>query len=172
MRKRLLVLLGLLSLFLPVLTAAPATANTYPGLHIQDWTHNDLVLRGRIAIEVNDAGQGRLRFHMQCFKYDDIGGLNPTLCNLYPEQSHWYDLTSGAHYSKDQSPCFQCFEDVWVGTYRTLQDNHTYAVKQANFWAYFFSGLYTSSLHTICSYRVTWHTGGSPTIGSLYCYVP
>jgi hypothetical protein len=168
MRRRLLVLLGLLSLFLPVLTAAPATANTYPGLHQQDWTHGDLVLRARIAIEVNDFQQGRFRFRMQCFA---SGASTP--CDLFPGVAHWYDLTDGAHYvNSTLAACAVCYEDVWTGSYRPLLDNHTYAVKEVDFQAYFRGYNYWGSFHTICSYRVTWHTSADPTIGSLYCSYP
>jgi hypothetical protein len=173
MRKPLLVLLVLLSLSLPVLTATPATANSYPGLHQQQWiSPYDDILRARIAIEVNDSGQGRYRFRIQCFYIDANGRLIAANCLMGPGKHTWKDLTTGETFSK--SPPDEQFDtdQTWVGTYRTLRDNHTYAVKAEGFLVYFYRSEYVSQQHTICSYRVTWHTGRSPTIGSLWCNVP
>lgn len=171
MRKPLLVLLALLCLSLPLLTATPATANSYPGLHQKQWTSPyDDVLRARIAIEVNDSGQGRLRFRMQCFYINANGQLIAVNCRMVPRTITWADLTTGETFSRSISHEQPVTTDyTWTGVYRTLQNNHTYAVKSSDFSAFFYRSDYHGSLHTICSYRVTWHTGGSPTIGSLWC---
>jgi hypothetical protein len=170
MRKPLLVLLALLSLSLPVLTATPATANSYPGLHQQQWiSPYDDVLRARIAIEVNDQNQGRYRFRIQCFYINANGQLIAEQCLMGPGKHTWADLTTGQTFSREPGDDQIDTDFTWTGQYRTLQNNHTYAVKAEGFLVYFYRTEYVSQKHTICSYRVTWHTGGSPTIGSLWC---
>ena len=156
MRKLLLVFLAMFSVAVAVLNAPPAAANTYPGLHQQDWTspYSD-VLRARIAIEVNDQGQGRFRFRILCFRYTDTGDFVPQLCDMYPGTAHWYDLTTGAHYSNSNLlPDYASYDSTWTGTYRTLQNNHVYAVKESNFNVQFYTSPgYISNYHTICSYK-------------------
>jgi hypothetical protein len=97
MRRRLLILLALLlSLSLCVLHAAPASANTYPGLHEQEWTRQASTLNARITIEVNDLNQGRFRFHLRCFIYNETTRTQePQRCNFHAGTAHWYDLTTG-----------------------------------------------------------------------------
>jgi hypothetical protein len=173
MRRRLLIFLVLLlSLSLSILEAVPATANTYPGLHEQEWTRQASTLNARITIEVNDLNQGRFRFHLRCFIFNDATRRQePQRCDFYPGVAHWYDLTTGEHYSKTLSAVVNSADYCcWLGVYRTLRDGHTYAVKAEGFSAYFYEEGFFSNYHTICSYRVTWHSSGNPDIGSLYCY--
>jgi hypothetical protein len=169
MRKYLLVFLAMLSLSVPVLSATPAAANAYPGLHVQDWIspYND-VLRARITIEVNDQNQGRYRFRIICYYYDANGRLIDQQCLMGPGTHIWKDLTTGETFSRSPGDV-TAHDYTWTGQYRTLQNDDTYAVKAQDFLVYFYHSNYVSQKHTICSYKVTWHTGGSPTIGGLWC---
>ena len=166
MRKYLLGPLIVLSLVLPVLTAGPATANSYPGLVEKEWSHGDDVLNARIAIEVNSAGEGRFRFRLRCF-YVDQAGRHAQFCNFYPGTAVWCDLTVAG------TPCpsralgnIHDYDYTWVGSYRTLQNNHTYGAYIGEFRAQFDRSGYLGAAHNICTKKVTWHTGGSPTESS------
>jgi hypothetical protein len=158
MRTRRVTILATLFALLFVLGTTEASANTYPGLVEKSYTHGNDTLTARIAIEVNGSSQGRYRFHLTC----------NSDCNMGFESATWCDLTTGACATGPGSTVHDS-DNIWWGTYRTLANNHTYAAKASNFSAFFYASGYQGALHTICTKRVTWHSGGSPTIGSAWC---
>lgn len=164
MRKRLLKLalvLVLAALSLPVLAAAPAAANSYPGLNEQEWFHGNDILNARIAIEVNGSNQGRFRFHLRCFRVDANGRRSAQTCSFpnpfgtLPDAgtAYWFDHTSLFTASRALGIVVNDPDGdyTWVGTYRTLQSGHVYSAKVANFRAYFHSSGYQGAAHTICT---------------------
>jgi hypothetical protein len=171
MRTRLVTVLASLFVVLSVLGATPASANSTPGLVEKYYYHLSDTLRARIAIEVNDASQGRYRFHLTCYYTDDNGHTNTQYCDFDPHIATWCDLTTGSCVSGKPSPEYVSHDTdyTWTGTYRTLVNNHTYAAKMTDFLAYFYTSGHVGALHTICTDKVTWHSGGSPTIGGAWC---
>jgi len=145
-------------------TTTPVAANSYPGLVEKWFYHGDDILNARLAIEVNSSGQGRFRWHLQCFYTDANGRRHDQVCNFDVGTAFWCDLTP--------YECFSRYLGVdsgadltWTGQYRTLINNHTYASDVVSFRAYFTHSGYQGAWHSICTKKVTWHTGGSPTIG-------
>jgi hypothetical protein len=173
MRTRRVTVLTALLVLLLVLGTTGARAST-PGLVEKWYFHNNDSLRARIAIEVNDAGQGRYRFHLTCYYTTANGTRVDQYCDfeLGTARAAWCDLTTGSCVYGSPSPDFVEHDNdyTWTGSYRTLVNNHTYAAKMFDFKAYYF---YTSghlgAFHTICTNKVTWHSGGSPTIGGAAC---
>jgi hypothetical protein len=174
MRTRRVTVLTALLVLLLVLGTTGARANSYPGLVEKWYFHNNDSLRARIAIEVNGAGQGRYRFHLTCYYTDDNGHTNTQYCDfeLGIARADWCDLTTGSCVYGSPSPDFveHDADYTWTGSYRTLVNNHTYAAKMFDFKAsYFYNSGHVGAFHTICTNKVTWHSGGSPTIGSAAC---
>ena len=170
MRTRLVTVLASLFVVLSMLGATPASANSYPGLVEKNYYHNNDTLRARIAIEVNGAGQGRYRFHLTCYHTTDNGTKVAQYCDFDPHIATWCDLTTGSCVYGRPALVIHDADYTWTGSYRTLVNNHTYAVKMFDFKAsYFYISGHRGAFHTICSNKVTWHSGGSPTVGSAAC---
>jgi hypothetical protein len=169
MRTRRVAMLTALLVLLLVLGTTGARANSYPGLVEKWYSHNNDGLRARIAIEVNGASQGRLRFHLTCYDTDDNGNQVHQFCTFFEADARWCDLTTGTCFERELGRVDHDDDYTWVGVYRTLVNNHKYAVKVSGFSAYFFNSGYQGALHTLCSKEVTWHSGGSPTIGGAAC---
>jgi hypothetical protein len=167
MRARRVAMLTALVVLLLVLGTTGARAST-PGLVEKWYFHNNDSLRARIAIEVNGAAQGRFRFHLTCYDTDDDGNRVHQFCTFWEAFARWCDLTAGTCFDRELG---RVDDDdyTWVGVYRTLVNNHKYAVKVSDFSAYFHNSGYQGALHTLCSKEVTWHSGGSPTIGGAAC---
>ena len=169
MRTRRVTVLTALLVLLLVLGTTGARAST-PGLVEKWYFHNNDSLRARIAIEVNDAGQGRYRFHLTCYYTDDNGHTNTQYCDFDPHIATWCDLTTGSCVSGRPELVIHDNDHTWTGSvYRTLVNNHTYAAKMTGFLAYFYNSGHVGALHTICTKKVTWHSGGSPTVGGAWC---
>jgi hypothetical protein len=169
MRTRLVTVLATLLLMLFVFGATAASANTYPGLVDTSYYHLSDTLQARIAIEVNSASQGRFRFHLTCYYTDDNGHKNHQFCDFFPGTATWCDLTTGGCVSRPLGFVSHDDDYIWTGSYRTLVNNHTYAAKVVGFSAYFYNSGYSGADHTICTKKVTWHSGGSPTVGGAWC---
>jgi hypothetical protein len=158
--------------FLPLLvfgfllgpTTAPVAANSYPGLVEKEFYHGNDILNARIAIEVNSSDQGRFRFRLQCFFTDANGHRIDQTCDFDPGIAEWCDLTTNDCFRRELGLATGA-DVVWTGTYRTLANNHTYAARILGFRAYFYHSGYLGAWHNICTKKVIWHTGGSPTIG-------
>jgi hypothetical protein len=163
LRRSKMAFLTLTVLGLMLGATSPAEANSYPGLVEKEWSHGTAVLNARLAIEVNSYGEGRFRWHLHCY-YDYGSGRVDQLCDFDPGYVTWCDLTANICYSRDLALLYDS-DHTWVGSYRTLINNHTYAVKVISFQAYFATSEYLGAYHSMCSKKVTWHTGGSPTIG-------
>jgi hypothetical protein len=169
MRTRLVTVLASLLVVLFMLGATAASANSYPGLVEKNYYHNNDTLRARIAIEVNGAGQGRYRFHLTCYHTTDNGTKVAQYCDFDPHIATWCDLTTGSCVSGRPALVIHDNDYTWTGSYRTLVNNHTYAAKMTGFLAYFYNSGHVGALHTICTKKVTWHSGGSPTVGGAWC---
>jgi hypothetical protein len=168
MRTRRVTILTALLVLLFVLGTG-ARANSYPGLVEKWYSHNDDTLRARIAIEVNGAGQGRLRFHLTCYDYDDAGNQVRQYCTFWEADAFWCDLTTATCPHRVLGNVTHDDDYTWVGSYHTLVNNHKYAVKVSGFSAFFWNSGYQGASHVLCSKEVTWHSGGSPTIGGAAC---
>jgi hypothetical protein len=171
MRTRLVTVLASLFVVLSVLGAPAASANSTPGLVEKSYSALGDTLRARIAIEVNSASQGRYRFHLTCYYTDDNGNTGLQYCDMGGGTATWCDLTTGSCVSGTPSPEYASHDTdyTWTGSYRTLVNNHTYAAKMTDFHAYFYNSTRVGAQHTICTKKVTWHSGGSPTVGSAWC---
>jgi hypothetical protein len=169
MRTRRVTMLAALLALLFVLGTTEARANSYPGLVEQWYSHGSDSLRARIAIEVNSSGEGRFRFHLTCFYTDDSGNQSHQYCDFRSADATWCDLTTAICASRTLGYVSHDDDYTWVGFYRTLVNNHTYAAKVSSFSAYFYNSGYGGTQHTLCTKEVTWHTGGSPTIGGAAC---
>jgi hypothetical protein len=145
-------------------TTAPVAANSYPGLVQKEWFHGNDILNARITIEVNDSSQGRFRFRLQCFYTDANGRRHDQACAFDAGVAFWCDLTTDDCFSRNLGSDYGA-DLTWTGQYRTLVNNHTYAVDVISFRAWFSHSGYQGAWHDVCAKKVTWHTGGSPTIG-------
>jgi hypothetical protein len=164
-RSKLIVLILLAFGLLLGPTTTPAVANSYPGLVEKEWYHGDDILNARIAIEVNGSGQGRFRLHLQCFYTDASGRRHDQACDFEFGTISWCDLTIDDCFVRAPADHAYGADLTWTGVYRTLVNNHTYASDAVNFRAWFSHSGYQGAFHYICTKKVTWHTGGSPTIG-------
>ena len=145
-------------------TTTPVVANSYPGLVEKEWYHGNDILNARIAIEVNGSGEGRFRLHLQCF-YTDANGLrHDQACSFEFGTAFWCELTIDDCFGRNLADDYGA-DLTWTGQYRKLANNHTYAADTVNFRAWFSHSGYQGAFHDICTKKVTWHTGGSPTIG-------
>jgi hypothetical protein len=170
MRTRRVAMLTALVVLLLVLGTSGARANSYPGLVEQWYFHDHDSLQARIAIEVNGAGQGRFRFHLTCYDTDGNGNRVHQFCTFWEaDDARWCDLTTGTCFGRVLGRVDHDDDYTWVGVYRTLVNNHKYAVKVSGFSAYFYNSGYQGADHTLCSKEVTWHSGGGPTVGGAAC---
>ena len=124
-------------------------------------------MRARIAIEVNGANQGR--FHLTCYHTTANGTKVPQYCDFSSAAAFWCDLTTATCPHRVLGSVTHDDDHTWVGSYHTLANNHKYAAKVSGFSAYFYNSGYQGTSHVICTKEVTWHSGGSPTIGGAAC---
>jgi hypothetical protein len=155
MRRYLQVLFVLACLALPLVPAAPAAANSYPGLVEKEWYHGDDILNARIAIEVNSAKEGRFRLHLRCFRTDANGRRSLQLCNFdHTALTCWFDgLISGV--CETQADKNSVADYTWVGSYRKLIAGHTYMADAQGFRAKFLGSGYQGAEHRICTRQWT-----------------
>jgi hypothetical protein len=151
MRGYLRILFVLACLALPLVPAAPAAANSYPGLVEKEWYHGNDILNARIAIEVNSAKEGRFRLRLRCFRTDANGRRSLQRCDFdHTALTCWFhELQAGV--CETQADKKNVAEYVWVGSYRRLIAGHWYMADAQGFRARFRSSGYQGQTHRICT---------------------
>lgn len=153
MRRTLTPLLALVSLMLVLFGSTPAAANAYPGLVEANYSRtvspsgDTYTLNARIAVEVTDDGtQGRLRFHLQCFRTDaDTGGTSANGCDFYfgsGNNAFWcYGNPSPTTcVGRDLDDRQNSADETWVGSWHSLSAGTSYKVRVDEFRVVFNNG--------------------------------